>query len=35
MKKTAAPNFLQHLCFNNMDQIGNIYFQTQIPEVNP
>jgi hypothetical protein len=35
MKKTAAPYFLQHLCFNNRDQIWNIYFQTQIPEMNP
>ena len=35
MKKTAAPYFLQHLGFNNMDQIRNIYFQTQIPEMNP
>jgi hypothetical protein len=35
MKKTAAPYFLQHLCFNSVDQIWNIYFRTQIPEMNP
>jgi hypothetical protein len=35
MKKTAAPYFLQHLCFNSVDQILNIYFRTPIPEMDP